>query len=161
MPTPVFGGGSQAVSGVLKAENVKLTGWGGPGAIVQQVQVSFERTMNMLYEIGSQNVYFVGDRRRGTIQAQRIVGGSANFGALISKYGEMCNASTNTLKLDATQDGCVGMKGAVKYTAEGVVLTSVGASVTAQDIVITESLGFQFVELQYEAPGGGVGAGAI
>jgi len=54
------------------------------------------------------------------------------------------------------------MKGAVKYKAEGVVLTSVGASVTAQDIVITESLGFQFVELQYEAPGGGgVGAGAI
>jgi len=59
MPTPVFGGGSQAVTGVLKAENVKLTGWGGKGAIVQQVQLSFERTMNMLYEIGSQNVYFL------------------------------------------------------------------------------------------------------
>lgn len=152
MAGPVFGGNPQTVNGVLKAENVKMSGFGDKGAIVQQIQMNFQRTMNMLYEIGSNAVYFIGDRRRGEIQASRVVGGSADFGALIDKYGNMCNAAQNTLKLEATSSGCAGMKGNVTYEAKGVVLTSVGATVSAQDIVINENLGFQFVELDYTAP---------
>jgi len=157
MAAPVFGGAPQAVSGVIKAEHVRLTGFGGAGAVVQQLQIQFERSMNLLYEIGSQNVYYVGDRRRGTIQGSRIVAGSGNFRAMITKYGDMCRANTNTLTLKAESGACGGGGGGnVTYDCKGVVLTSIGASVTAQDIVITESVGFQFVELEYPAAGGGV-----
>lgn len=161
MANPVFGADTspQTVAGVVRAENVELS-FGGyaKGAVMQQMQIQFERSMNMLYEIGSNNVYFVGDRRRGTLNGTRMVAGSGSFADLINKFGNMCNASSNTLTLSATQAGCADNKGTVSYILEGVVLTSIGASVTAQDIVITESVGFMFVEMKYEAPGGGAGA---
>lgn len=152
MAGPVFGGTPQAVKGVIKADDVKLTGFGSDGAVVQQLQISFERSMNMLYEIGSSNVYYVGDRRKGQIQGSRVVAGSGSFRALIQKYGNICDAKTNSLTLTASTAGCgvgVGVLAPIEYDCQGVVLTSIGASVTAQDIVITENIGFQFVEMNY------------
>ena len=73
MPS-VFQGTSQGLNGVIRAEDVTLTfpGVGGAGgaagALVQQAQLNCERTVNMIYEIGSNKVYYVGDRRRGTAQ---------------------------------------------------------------------------------------------
>lgn len=150
MPSPVFGGDPQAVKGAIKAEHVKLTGFGSRGAVVQQMQISFERSMNMIYEIGSNDVYFVGDRRRGTIQGSRVVAGSGDFKKMIEKYGDMCKANSNNLSLEAQSGSCAGGGGGtLTYNCKGVVLTTIGASVTAQDIVITENVGFQFVELNY------------
>jgi len=156
MANAVFGGRSQRVKGAIKAEHVKLTGSGfntAGGAVVQQVQVSFERSMNMIYEIGSPNVYYVGDRRRGTIQGSRVVAGTGDFKAMIRTYGDMCRADSNNMSLKATSGSCSrgggGGGGDISYNCKGVVLVNLGASVTAQDIVITESVGFQFVELEY------------
>lgn len=156
----VFQGNSQGIGGAIKAEHVKLSGTGfasGTGAVVQQLQIQFERSMNMLYEIGSQNVYYVGDRRRGTIQGSRIVAGSGDFKTMIATYGDMCKAHENDMEIRAEADLCaVAGRGVllpnvanVNYNCKGVVLVNIGASVTAQDIVITESVGFQFVELEY------------
>ena len=152
MPGPVFQGKPQQVNGVIRAEDVTLTGFGSAGAVVQQLQISFERTMNMLYEIGSNNVYYVGDRRRGQIQGSRVVAGASSFRDMIEKYGDLCKAKTNSLTLTASTAGCGGGVGVIRpieYDCKGVVLTSIGALVTAQDIVITENIGFQFVELDY------------
>ena len=151
----VFQGNSQSVGGAVKAEHVKLTGSGfasGKGAVVQQLQIQFERSMNMLYEIGSQNVYYVGDRRRGTVQGSRVVAGSGDFKTMIATYWDMCKANTNNMEIRADSSNACASAAAVssvKYDCKGVVLVNIGASVTEQDIVITESVGFQFVELEY------------
>jgi hypothetical protein len=147
MPSPVFTGAPQAVKGAVKAENVTLTGFSSRGAVVQQMQISFERTMNMIYEVGSNDVYYVGDRRRGQIQGSRVVAGAGSFKEMINKYGDLCNAASNTLTLKGT--GCGPGAGSVEYECVGVVLTSIGATVSAQDIVVTENIGFQFVEMNY------------
>lgn len=148
MAAPVFGGDKQQVKGAIKAEHVKLEGFGSRGAVVQQIQISFERTMNMIYEIGSNDVYYVGDRRRGSIQGNRVVAGSGDFKAMIDTYSDMCEPELLTLK--AESNGCGGAGGGnVTYDCQDTVLISIGASVTAQDIVITENVGFQFAELDY------------
>lgn len=144
-------GGVQSINGVIKAEDVTLhiNGDLATGAIVQQAQWSLERTVSMLYEIGTQNVYYVGDRRRGQAQFQRVVGGSKDFKAIVTEYGDLCTAKTNTLTLKAGSTQCASSGGEVEYVLLGVTLNSLGASVTANDIVVTESMGFMFVDMEY------------
>jgi hypothetical protein len=154
MPGPgnsVFGGNQQAIEGVIKAEDVKLkiNNRDAVGAIVQQAEWSLERTVNMLYEIGTQNVYYVGDRRRGQARFSRVVGGSKDFKSMVSTYGDLCQADTNTLGLNVGSTSCGGGGSTVNYTLLGVTLQSIGASVTANDIIVTESMSFMFVDMLY------------
>jgi hypothetical protein len=162
------GGKDQIYSGSFRAELVKLT-WPGMadpernGALVQQVQFQIQRTVNMLYEIGSPNVYYVGGRRQGNATFTRVVSGSKTFRQLALDYGDIC--APKDLWLDAAQSACTPPElaaggggvvgGGVKYTMMGATLNMVGASVTAQDVVINETLGFMFVDLGYEEAGGG------
>jgi hypothetical protein len=154
--TSVFSGNVQKINGVIKAENVALHFNNVPtvGAVVQQAQWSCERTVNMLYEIGTQNVYYVGDRRRGTSQFSRVVAGSQNFKAAVTNYGDLCNAGANTMKLAAGATSCAsgGVGGStISYLLLNVTLTSLGASVAANDIVVTENMGFMFADMEYDA----------
>ncbi|NDD52758.1 hypothetical protein EBZ39_02570 [bacterium] len=73
----VFGGNNQSVQGVIKAENVQLKIGNdvATGAVVQSAEWTLTRTVNMLYEIGTQNVYYVGDRRKGEARFTRVVAG--------------------------------------------------------------------------------------
>ena len=151
----------QKHGGSFRAEDVTMTfgSIGGEGAIVQQVQFSVERNINMMYEIGSSNVYYVGNRRKGTAQLNRIVGGSGSFKKLIDKFGNMCTPDDLTLSAGASKCG-TGKKD-VTYKLLKATLTSIGASVTANDIVITENLGFMFLDLEYtDGANGAGGAGA-
>lgn len=140
-------GEEQLHRGSFRADDLKLVlpSGDGDGALVQQVNFTMTRQVNMLYEIGSTNVYYVGNRRQGQAQLQRVVGGSANFQALLQDYGDMCEPDMLTLEASG---GCGGAGGGVTYNCMEATLTQVGASVTAQDIIITESLGFIFADLE-------------
>ena len=150
MPS-VFGGSQQAIEGVIRAEDVKLklNNKDAVGAIVQQAEWSLERTVNMLYEVGTQNVYYVGDRRKGQARFSRVVGGSKDFKTMVTDYGDLCNADTNVLGLNVGSSTCGGGGAAINYLLLGVTLTSLGASVTANDIIVTESMSFMFVDMEY------------
>jgi hypothetical protein len=148
----VFGGGGggkgpQVHNGAFRADDLELTlgGVQGPGALIQQANFSVTRTVNLLYEIGSVNVYYVGNRRQGQCQMSRVVGGSANFTQLLTEYGNMCEPKA----LVMTAKGGCG-KGGATYTLEAATLTTVGASVTAQDVVITENLAFICIDIDVE-----------
>ena len=152
MPS-VFQGKSQALNGVIREEDVTLqfpgAAGGSDGALVQQAQLTCERTVNMIYEIGSSKVYYVGDRRRGTAQFSRVVGGSSTFKNMISQFGDICKATNNHIDMKVGATSCGGTKGEMNYKMMSATLNSLGASVTAQDIVVTESMGFMFVDLEY------------
>lgn len=163
-------GKDQVFGGSFLADNVKLS-WGAGGAggdggarggaLVQQVQFQIQRNVNMLYEIGSPNVYYVGGRRQGNATFTRVVSGSKTFRDLATKFGDICKPED--LFLDAAQAACGEpertefvsapsgpTQGGVKYTLKKATLNQVGASVTANDIVINETLGFMFIDLGYE-----------
>jgi hypothetical protein len=146
-----FGAPSQTVQGVIRAEDVTLDfgAGGGKGALVQQAQLTCQRTVNMIYEIGSSNVYYVGDRRNGQAQFSRIVGGSADFKTMVSNYGNICTPKPLKMNVGAASCGPGGGGGAVTYTMVDATLNSLGASVTAQEIVVTETMGFIFADLEY------------
>lgn len=139
------GGLAGAIAGALG-----LGGGGKTGALVQSAQWTCQRTVNMLYEIGSTAVYYVGNRRQGQAQFTRVVAGSTAFKSLVTSFGNIC--APQDLTIDAKQAACKGgttTGGGVKYTLKSATLTSVGANVNANDIVINEQLGFMFVDLYY------------
>ena len=155
MPS-VFSGNEQKILGVIKAEDVKLKFnlADAIGAIVQQAEWSLERTVNMLYEVGTQNVYYVGDRRKGQAKFSRVVGGAADFKKMVTDYGNLCTAPKNTMILEVGASSCAAAGGivngqALTYNLLGVTLTSIGASVSANDIVVTENMNFMFVDMIY------------
>jgi hypothetical protein len=159
----IFENTPQTIGGAFTAENCVMTGDGmGDGAVVQRVQLSIERPINFIYEIGSgngrQNVYYIGGRRRGQATFERIVGGSNTFGNFVNNYGPLCNSTSTPITLEARGRCNIGPGAAgvlapapgVKYKLLTPKLTTVGASVSAQDIVIMESVTLVFLDLDYE-----------
>jgi hypothetical protein len=148
----VFGSKTQAHKGSFRAEDLKMTfaGVGGDGMLVQQANFTVTRNVNMMYEIGSNNVYFVGDRKNGQAQLSRVVGGAAEFKKLVENYANVC--LPKDLNLEAS-GGCGGegatAKGEVAYKLKFATLTSIGASVQAEQIVVTENLGFICTDIEF------------
>lgn len=164
----IFENADQAIGGAFTAENcsLKLGEQDSTGAIVQRVNFSINRPINFIYELGSkganfQNVYYVGGRRQGQAQFERIVGGSNVFKTFVDNYGPLCEKPGDNIELHA-HGGCaikgadeagaaLNSAGGVKYTLKTPKITTLGASVSAQDIVIMESVGMVFLDLLYEA----------
>lgn len=157
------GGRDQYHAGTFRAEDVVLT-WTGnqstEGALVQEAQWRCARQVSMLYEIGSPAVYYVGNRRSGTAQFRRVVGGRDTFAAMATAFGAIC--SPQNLIIDARQNTCGGIVsttistgivgGGIKYECVDATLTELGGGVTAEGVVISENMAFVFVDLYYGEP---------
>lgn len=158
MADNIFENKDQQIGGAFTAENCVLDlGLGDAKAIVQRVQFSIERPINFIYEINSKadqpaNVYYVGGRRKGQATFERVVGGSGTFKKFVENYGPLCDAAGTNITLTAS-GGCNiaggGGKG-IAYTLKTPKITALQGSVSAQDIVITESVTMAFLDLQYK-----------
>ncbi len=143
MPS-VFAGG-QTYNGGFRADQLTVTfaGQDVAGFLVQNIQFSYTQQITLLYEIGSENVYYVGGRAQGTATLGRVIGPAPLGGQFISNFNDLCEPQD--ISFDASA-GCEG--GGTNYTLEDAVLTTVSVSVTAQDIVINEQLQFIFIDLE-------------
>jgi hypothetical protein len=133
----------QTTNGGVSAENVSLRIAGQEVAVAQQFQFTLTRNVNLLFEIGTTKTYYVGNRRQGQGTLNRVVAGAANFRGIVTDLGDLCAPKDCQLQ----GFGCTG--GAVTYTLKHALATSLGATVTAQDVIITESLGLIFVDINY------------
>jgi hypothetical protein len=162
----IFETNDQAIGGAFTAENCTLD-LGVEKAIVQRVQFSIERPINFIYEIGqsnakTSNVYYIGGRRRGQATFERVVGGSGTFKTFVTNYGPLCGAKGEDIVLTA-KGGCnIGGQGGsgstVVYTLKTPRISALSGSVSAQDIVITESVTMVFLDLEYSERNGAGGA---
>jgi hypothetical protein len=138
-------GSTQQWAGSFKADLLKVNFNGVTGGmLVQNMQFNFSQQVSMLFELGSEKVYFVGGRAQGSASINRIVGPGKAILALFQGYGDIC--SPKNIEFTA-EGGCGGAQGGIRYRLKSAVLTSVGASVDAQVIVISEQLQFMFVDL--------------
>ena len=167
----IFENTDQTIGGAFTAENcsLKLGKENSTGAIVQRVNFTINRPINFIYELGTkgapQNVYYVGGRRQGQAQFERIVGGSNAFKTFVDNYGPLCEKPGENIELTAhggcaiTEAGAGGAalndNGGITYTLKTPKITTLGASVSAQDIVIMESVGMVFLDLLYTPAGAG------
>jgi hypothetical protein len=149
----VFAGG-QTHRGGFRADQLSLTIGGEPvaGFLIQQVQFQYAQQVSLLYEIGSNFVYYVGGRAQGTASIGHIIGPSDFALKLLDKYKDLCYPQDISFKAGA---GCDGPKAEnttseMTYTLEDAVMTTISVSVTAQDVVINQQLQFMFIDLDRE-----------
>jgi hypothetical protein len=165
----IFETKDQTIGGAFTAENCTLDLGGTTGAIVQRVQFNIERPINFVYEISpensaGQNVYYIGGRRRGQATFERVVGGSGTFKAFIDNYGPLCAAKGADIILKAKGGCAIGGSSplanskTITYTLKVPKITALGGSVSAQDIIIMETVQMVFLELKYEETAAGGGA---
>jgi hypothetical protein len=149
----VFAGG-----GVLQA--------GGLGLLTQGLNVSYQQQISRIYEIGSQNTYYVGGRTQGSANLERVFGPRAISVGFYKKYGDVCAAGDNTIDF-SLEAGCnpghgAGAFGAATgaaigpvqfakqgFTLHNCVITSMGFSVRAQDMIINEQVQMMFAHMDY------------
>jgi hypothetical protein len=143
MPS-VFAGG-QTHNGGFRADQLSVT-FGGvdvAGFLVQNIQFSYTQQVTLLYELGSEFVYYVGGRAQGTATIARVIGPAPLAGQFITQFNDLCNPQD--IEFDASS-GCEG--GGARYTLLDAVLTTVSISVTSQEVVINEQLQFIFIDME-------------
>ncbi len=161
----IFERASTDLAGAFAADQGKLSfGAGVSTALVQNANIGFMQSITRLYEIGKEQgtsrSYYVGGRAQGTVGVARVLGPSSLMAAFYTKFGDVCNAKGNTLALTFDQLNCAG--GSVSYDCKGAILTQIGISLGAQDMIVNENSQLMFTALEY-TEGGFVGAiaGAI
>lgn len=143
---------AQTYNGGFRADQLNMVIQGTPvaGLVIQNVNFTFSQQITMLYEIGSRNanfVYYVGGRTQGTASIARILGPASSQARFIENFGDLCDPGN--IDFDASS-GCPGGGGGdVRYTLISAVLTTLALSVTANDIVINETMQFMFVDMEY------------
>lgn len=121
------------------------------GLLVQNMTANYTQQISRLFEVGSPAVYYVGGRTAGQASIQRIIGPRKIAKEFYSTYGDICRARTNTLHFSVST-GCDGTTtgfARASYTAHFVVITTVGVSLGAADMLINEQLQMMFSSFLY------------
>lgn len=121
------------------------------GLLVQNMTATYTQQISRVFEVGSSAIYYVGGRTAGQASIARIIGPKKIAKEFYQTYGDVCQARTNTLHFSVST-GCdtdtVGFSRAA-YTAHFVVITTVGISIGAADMLINENLQMMFSSFLY------------
>lgn len=142
-----FGGAFAADSAEI---SLSIRNQAGVGLITQTLSIQYQQPITRIYEVGSQNTFFVAGRPQGTAAIAAILGPGAVNAAFFQSIGDVCNAVGNDLNV-CVQAGCQGFSdqgfSGLRFIAKNIVMQSIGLSVAAQDMVINEQLSLFFTSL--------------
>jgi len=167
---PMFGREKTAIGGVFTSDKAKLQFGQCPdgtvtGVLVQGFNFTYSQQITRLYEIGTDGadntkIYYVGGRTQGAAQFNRVIGPNASIVDMYACYGNVCRACGNHITLQLTETDCsdgiaeecdeLGNSGGVDYVLRYAVITQVGVSLTAQDMIINETVQLMFSGLTYQ-----------
>lgn len=168
--TDVFGGSFASDLATITFPNV--TGLEGAftadfGLLIQRMQTTYQQQVTRVYEVGRPAIYYVGGRTSGEITIDRVVGPRTIQESFYKKYGDICQALSNTLDFEI-ETGCGNFgtineagvaatqgvnRGYAAYTAFFCVITSIGLGVQADNMLINENLRIMFSSFQYSTEG--------
>lgn len=155
--TDSFGGSFSADQATITFPAIGQSQGAESGLLVQNMNASYQQQVTRLFEVGSPNIYYVGGRTNGQASMARVVGPRKLQQAFYQGYGDVCRARTNSIRV-AIAGGCdvdannnlQTQKASTAFTAKFVVITAIGLSITAADMLINESLTMMFSSFTYE-----------
>jgi hypothetical protein len=130
----------------------------GVGMLTQQLSVQYSQAVTRLYEIGTNFTFLVAGRTQGQVTLARVLGPRSVQLSFYTKYGNVCNADTNNVNFE-TETGCQqgdnnvgpsqqgGLATGHKFGVHNAVITSLGITVNAQDMMINEQITMMFVQM--------------
>jgi len=132
-------------------------GAGIKGMLVQDWNIQYQQQVQEVFELGSQNLYWVKGRPQGNGTISRVIGsvGAAGGGSMFpAEAYDICDGGT-TFNIEAatgicTAGGTATQTGiSAKYVLSGVLVTSVGFGANVgQDSRMMENIGWRFGKLE-------------
>lgn len=132
----------------FKADGAKINFAGkdcNEGLLIQNVSIQYQQQVNRLYEVGCPQVYLIAGRTQGTISMARVIGPKGIMTEFYTEYGDPCN--DKDLEIDLTPGMCEKAANSA-VTAKKAIITSIGISVAANDMLINEQMQWMFVTLE-------------
>ena len=154
----IFGKESQAkyMGAFRTTEGTSITFSGTKIVLLQNLQVSHQQPVTPLFEVGSNSRYYVVGKASGTFSAAQVLGlGNAAL-EQVTTLADPCSKADRTLKLMLPSSFCpakdnnLQVKGSLELTLEGVLLSSVGFTIAAQDNLINSQIQGNMTDLTYE-----------
>jgi len=130
------------------ATRLILPDLGNEDLLVQNFSAQYQQNINRLWEVGSSKTYFIAGRTQGQIQVKRVIAGKGVSTNFIKTYGDVCNIQNARMTISLSQ-GCRDAQDKGSLNFEGVVITSVGYSVAAADMIINEDFSMLFAKLSF------------
>ena len=132
-----------------------LTGTGGAGGVgllMQDLSFNYQQAVTRIYELGTAKTFYVAGRAQGQATCGRILGPRGVQIGFYAKYGDVCSPD-NVLEFTADTSCHSGPSAGgnnlnYKFKMTGVVITSIGITVRANDMIINEQLQMFFASLQ-------------
>ena len=168
MANDIFGYDRPAPQAVFSSDMARMTVSSGSGGdmniencLVQNWNVTYRHDVQEIYEIGSSQLYWVKGHPVGEGSLGRIVGSAPNATKALRFFSDnaynMCNGgdtyditlipglcrSGSNLITDSQQ-----VTDTVTLKLTGCVVTSIGFTINAQDVKISEELRFRFGSLE-------------
>ena len=134
-----------ALGGVFKGTQVELTLGGGgalKGALVQNIAINYSRNVSRIWELGSDDTYYIVGHTEGQAQLSRIV--AKADADILDALADACTASTNVLNIATSADVCDDTGERFGVSAKGPVLVSRGFAIDAQQFMLTSQAGIMF-----------------
>lgn len=159
----VYSRQNTAWQGSFATDNAVLLAGGVLLGIVQNMQIQFAQQVARIYDVTNGGgsgvavkngaaVFYVGGRTNGQVTIARVLGPSGkqkNVGDFYSKFGDICNPTDLSFSFVA---GCGEKAVTTTYSVQAAVLTNIGITVAAQDMIINENLTMMFANLDVPAP---------
>lgn len=154
-PTDVFGRLENKHTGSFTADQCILNLGNTELGIVQNGSFQYGQSVNRIYGIGKDvadkviPVFYVAGRSQGTLSIGRIIGpGSNNLCDTYKSFGNVCNPQSLSVSFGdvACKPGSTrpANNAKITYNLTGCLLTNMGVSLAAQDMIVNENMQFMF-----------------
>jgi hypothetical protein len=151
MPEDIFRAGG-AVGGVYKGTLVALVIGGetaAKGSLVQSITIDYNRQVNRVWELGSEDTYFILGHTDGAAQLNKIVGQADTD--ILERLADACEAINQTISVSSTAGGigeqCEGDNLDFDLTISGPILNRRSFAISADNFLITENATIMFAAL--------------
>jgi hypothetical protein len=146
-------GSTGTVAGIFKGTGVKLilgTGDGSSnalvGALVQTIALTYTRDVTRVWELGSDNTYYIVGHTAGQMQMDRIVAKAGED--ILDMLSDVCTSASTSLTLSNTEVDCSPAGGAsFSLQIGGPVVTQRGFSMAANQFVVNSNAALMFSSL--------------
>lgn len=141
----IFGRNSTGDGGVFDSDlaTIDIGGISG-GVIVSQLTANYQRNIQRIYDLASDKGYYVIGRVDGNGSIGCVFGpGKGGGNPYAALTGNVCNGFS--INFSMGQNPCGGTW---TRTMTGCRLNSFGITVSAQDMIINENVGYMFASLE-------------
>jgi hypothetical protein len=124
------------------------------GALVQNLQLNYQRQITRFWALGTQKQYYIEGRTEGQGTLARIVGPQGLVDELVEVLSNLCTLNNRGVTLTANSpDGCAWIGNTannpkISLSLWGAISTGISFGADAQQFVINSSLALMFTSLR-------------